>query len=52
MFAYFQEDSTRRFQTLVLQYTTPNDTRWVQIEVGAARHGLAVPIVVDADNFR
>jgi uncharacterized protein (TIGR03437 family) len=52
IFQYFQENSTQGFQTFVFQYTTPNDARWVQIEVGAARHGLATPIVVDADNFR
>lgn len=51
-FSYFQEDSTQGFQTFVFQYTTPNDARSVQIEVGAARNGLALPIVVDVDNLR
>jgi hypothetical protein len=54
VFRYFQSDSTQanRFQTFVLQYTTPIDARWVQIEIGAARNGLALPITLDVDNLR
>jgi hypothetical protein len=51
-FQYFQENSTQGFQTFVFQYTTPSDARSVQIEVGAARNGLAGPIIVDVDNLR
>jgi uncharacterized protein (TIGR03437 family) len=52
VFSYFQENSTQGFQTFVFQYTTPSDARSVQIELGAACNGLAVPIVVDVDNLR
>jgi len=51
-FQYFQENSTQGFQTFVFQYTTPSDARSVQIEVEAARNGLAAPIIVDVDNLR
>ena len=52
IFSYFQEDSTQGFQTFVFRYTPPSDARSVQIEIGAVRNGLPIPIVFDADNFR
>jgi uncharacterized protein (TIGR03437 family) len=52
VFSYFQENSTQGFQAFVFQYTTPSDARAVQIEVGAARNGLAAPVTVDVDNLR
>jgi len=52
VFPYFQENSTQGFQTFIFQYTTPSDARFVQIEVGGARNGLAAPVTVDVDNLR
>lgn len=52
VFQYFQENSAQEFQTFVFQYMTPSDARSVQIEVGAARNGLAAPIIIDVDNLR
>ena len=51
-FRFFQEDSTQRFSTFPLRYTTPADARSVQIEIGVARNGLTMPITLDADNLR
>lgn len=52
IFSYFQENSTKGFQTFVFQYTPPFDAKSVQIEIGAARNGLGAPIILDADNLR
>lgn len=51
-FAYFQEDSTTGFGTFPLQYTTPSDAAYVEIQFGAARNGLPTPITFDVDNVR
>src|SRR5216683_2247928 len=51
-FAYFQEDSTLGFATFPVQYTTPSDAAFVQIQFGAARNGLPNPITLDVDNVR
>ena len=50
--AYFQENSTTGFATFPVQYTTPSDTAFVQIQFGAARNGLPTQIVLDVDNVR
>ena len=52
VFPYFQENATQGFQTFIFQYTTPSDAQSVQIELGAARNGLAAPIIFDVDNLR
>ncbi len=52
VFSYFQENSTQGFQTFVFQYTPPSDATSLEIEIGAARNSLSMPIVFDADNFR
>jgi hypothetical protein len=51
-FSYFQEDSTTGFATFPVQYITPDDASFVQIQYGAARNGLPLPITVDVDNVR
>ncbi|MHB1865597.1 MAG: hypothetical protein ACYCO5_07350 [Acidobacteriaceae bacterium] len=51
-FAYFQEDSTTGFGTFPLQYTTPSDAAFVEIQFGAARNSLPTPITFDVDNVR
>lgn len=50
--SYFQEDSTTGFATFPLQYITPSDAAFVQIQYGAARNGLPAPITLDVDNVR
>ena len=51
-FRYVQEDSTSGFGTFPVQYQTPSDARFVQVEIGAARNGLPNPITLDVDNVR
>ena len=51
-FAYFQENSTSGFDTFPVQYTTPSDAAFVEIEFGAARNNLPTPITFDVDNVR
>jgi len=50
--AYFQENSTTGFATFPVQYTTPSDAAFVQIQFGVARNGLSNPITLDVDNVR
>jgi hypothetical protein len=52
VFRLYQENSTSGFQTVPLQYATPSDTSFVQIEAGAARYGLSTAITFDVDNIR
>jgi len=51
-FSYFQKNSTQGFQTFINPYMTPGDARWAEIELGAARNGLATSITFDAYNLR
>ena len=51
-FAWYQEDSTTGFGTFPLQYTPPTDAAYVVLQFGAARNGLAAPILLDVDNVR
>ena len=51
-FSFFQEDSTTGFATFPLQYTTPTDAAFVEIQFGAARNGLPTQITLDVDNVR
>jgi hypothetical protein len=51
-FRFYQEDASQGFGTFPFQYTTPNDARFVRIEVGAARNGLPTPITLDVDYLR
>jgi Bacterial Ig-like domain (group 2) len=50
--AYFQEDSTSGFATFPMQYTTPSDAAFVQLQFGASRNGLPSPITLDVQNVR
>ena len=52
IFSYFQEDSTSGFATFPVQYITPGDAAFIQIEFGAERNGLSLPITFDVDNVR
>jgi hypothetical protein len=51
-FAYFQENSTVGFATFPVQYTTPSDAAFVEIQFGAARNGLPTLITLDVQNVR
>jgi hypothetical protein len=51
-FSYFQEDSTTGFATFPVQYITPADAALIQIQCGAIRNGLPLPITFDVDNVR
>ena len=52
MVAYFQENSTSGFATFPMQYTTPSDAAFVEVQFGAARNGLPAQITLDVDNVR
>jgi hypothetical protein len=53
VFRFFQENSTTNgFATFPMQYTPSSDAASIQIEIGAARHGLPTAITFDADNLR
>jgi hypothetical protein len=49
---FYQEDGTTGFATFPLQYTTPSDAAFVQIQFNAYRNGLPAPIALDVDNVR
>jgi hypothetical protein len=51
-FPHFQEDSTTQFATFPVQYVTPSDAAFIQIQFGAARNGLPTGITFDVDNVR
>lgn len=52
VFSYFQEDSTSSFATFPVQYITPGDAAFIQIQFGAERNGLSLAITFDVDNVR
>jgi hypothetical protein len=52
VFRYLQEDATSGFGTFPVQYQTPPDARFVQLEFGAVRNGLPTAITLDVDNVR
>jgi hypothetical protein len=35
-----------------MQYTTPSDAAFVEVQFGAARNGLPAQITLDVDNVR
>ncbi len=51
-FSYFQEDSTQGFATFPVQYLTPSDAAFVEIQFGTTRNGLPSVITLDVDNVR
>lgn len=51
-FSFFQDDSTTGFATFPVQYITPADAAFIQIQCGAKRNGLPLPITFDVDNVR
>lgn len=51
-YAYFQENSTTDFATFPVQYVTPSDSAFVEIQFAAIRNGLPTGIVLDVDNVR
>jgi hypothetical protein len=52
IFRLHQENSTNGFDTFPFLYVTPGDANSLQIEIGAARNGLTLPITMDVDNLR
>ncbi|SRR6266498_201471 len=51
-FTYFQEDGTTGFATFPVQYITPSDSAFIEIQFGANRNGLPTAITFDVDNVR
>ncbi len=51
-FFLFQENTPQGFGTFPFQYASPNDARFVRIEIGATRNGLPTPITLDVDYLR